>query len=167
MTAGSIEEIYLTDSAGEPMQRCVEVAAVAGRGLEGDRYLLGTGRFSPRDVCEVTLISAEGLELMKREFGVEVEAGQHRRNLVTRGVDLESLRDRRVAIGSSGVIVDYDRPRPPCGYLERITEPGMTKAMGRGGAGIAVRIVVGGVIREGDMLTILPGAEPRPLRRLP
>ncbi len=164
---GSIEEMYLTGSAGEPMQRCAEVVAIAGRGLEGDRYLLGTGRFSPRDVCEVTLISAEGLEIMKRDFGVAVGEGQHRRNWVTRGIDLESLRDRRIAIGGDGVVVEYDRPRPPCGYLQRITEPGMTKAMGRGGAGIAVRVIKGGVVREGDALTILPGAEARPRRRLP
>jgi len=165
--AGSIVEIYLTDAAGEPMQRRPEVVAVAGRGLEGDRYLLGTGRFSPRDVCEITLIAAEGLELMERDFSVEVGEGQHRRNLVTRGIDLESLRDRQISIGCDGVVVEYDRPRPPCGYLERITESGMTKAMGRGGAGIAVRVITGGVIREGDVLTILPGAEPRPLRHLP
>lgn len=167
MNAGSIEAIYLTDSAGEPMQRRSEVVAVAGRGLEGDRYLLGTGRFSPRDVCEVTLIAVEGLEVMERDFGVEVGEGQHRRNLVTRGIDLEELRDRRIAIGGDGVVVEYDRPRPPCGYLERITGPGMTRAMGRGGAGIGVRVIVGGVIREGDLLSILPGASARPRRRLP
>jgi len=167
MSLARVEEIYLTDSAGEAMQRRAEVVAIAGRGLEGDRYLLGTGRFSPRDVCELTLISAEGLELMQRDFGVSVGEGQHRRNLVTRGIDLESLRDRQISIGNDGVVVEYDRPRPPCGYLERITEPGMTRAMGNGGAGIAVRILKGGVIREGDALAILPGPESRPRRRLP
>ncbi len=42
----------------------------------------------------------------------------------------------------------------------------MTRAMGRG-AGIGVRVIVGGVIREGDELRMLPGVEVRRGLRLP
>lgn len=160
-----VEAIYVSPQAGAPMVRLEKVTAIAGRGLEGDRYLLGTGRFSPRDVCEVTLIAAEDLETMSADFGVSVSDGQHRRNLVMRGIDLEELHGRRFAIGDE-VVLEYDRPRPPCGYLQRITEPRMTRAMGRG-AGIGVRVIRGGILREGDGLSLLPGAAARPRRRLP
>ena len=166
MEAGpQLEAIYISPQAGAPMVRLGQVAAIAGCGLEGDRYLLGTGRFSPRDVCEVTLIAAEALEKMEADFGVAVSDGQHRRNLVLRGVDLDELNGHRFSIGGE-VVLEYDRPRPQCGYLQRITEPGMTRAMGRG-AGIAARVIEGGLIREGDAFHLLPGAAPRPRRRLP
>jgi MOSC domain-containing protein YiiM len=133
-------------------------------GLAGDRYLRGEGHYSPGDTCQVTLIEAEALERMEAKFGVHVSEGQHRRNVVTRGVAHAVLRGRRFAIGE--VMLEYDRPRPPCGYLQRITEPGMTRAMGEG-AGIGVRVLEGGVIREGDAVVLLPGESSRKLRRLP
>src|SRR6187401_1087445 len=112
------------------MERVAEVGAVVGQGLAGDRYLRGEGHYSSSDTCQVTLIEAEALERMQAKFGVQVSEGQHRRNVVTRGVALGELRGRRFAIGE--VVLEYDRPRPPCGYLQRITEPGMTRAMGEG-----------------------------------
>lgn len=40
---------------------------VAGRGIVGDRYYLGTGTYSPKpDVREVTLIEVEVLEAMEQ-----------------------------------------------------------------------------------------------------
>lgn len=147
------------------MIRCTGIEAVAGRGLKGDRYLLKTGRFSRGPLVEVTLITAEAVEKMTADFGVAVTEGQHRRNVVVRGVDLEALHGRRFSIGDR-VVMEYGQPRPPCGYLERITEQGMTRAMGRG-AGIGVKVIVGGEIREGDEVRLLPGAEVRRGLRLP
>ena len=162
---GTIEKAYLAGEAGAKMVRCAEVEAVAGRGLIGDRYLLGTGRFSRGPLVQVTMITAEALKKMKEHYGVSVAEGQHRRNLVTRGVELDSLHSRRFSIGNE-VVMEYHTPRPPCGYLERITEPKMTRAMGFG-AGIGLRVIVGGVIREGDEVRLLVGAAVRRARRLP
>lgn len=146
------------------MRRVSEVEAVAGSGLARDRYLLGTGYYSALDVCEVTLIEAEALERMEAEFGVRVDQGEHRRNLVTRGIFHAELQGRRFSVGE--VVLEYDRPRPPCAYLERITQPHMTRAMGEG-AGICARVIEGGIIHEGDPIELLPGPPSRPLRRLP
>lgn len=162
---GIVEEIYIAPEAGAEMVRHAEVEAVAGRGLVGDRYFLKTGRFSRGPLVEVTLIRAEALEKMATDFGVAVAEGQHRRNLVVRGVDLDALHGRRFSIGNQ-VVMEYGQPRPPCGYLERITEKGMTRAMGRG-AGIGVKVIAGGVIREGDAVCLLPGVEVRRGLRLP
>ena len=160
-----VEAIYIADVAGAGMRRLKEVVAVAKQGLAGDRYLRGEGHYSPmEDTCEVTLIEAEALERMGAKFGVHVGDGQHRRNIVTRGVVHAELRGRRFAVG--GVVMEFDRSRPPCGYLQRITEPGMTKAMGEG-AGICACILEGGVIREGDGILLLPGESSRRVRRLP
>lgn len=159
-----VEAIYLATQAGAKMLRVAEVEAVVGQGLAEDRYLRGTGYYSPRDVCQVTLIEAEALERMASLFGVQVSHGEHRRNIVTRGLAHAGLHGRRFAIGT--VVLEYDRPRPPCGYLERITEPRMTRAMGEG-PGICACVIVGGTIREGDEIELLSDPAPRPIRRLP
>lgn len=159
-----VEAIFIADRAGVAMQRTKEAEAITGHGLAHDRYLLGTGYYSPRDVCQVTLIEGEALERMTAKFGVPVSHGEHRRNLVTRGIAHVELRGRRFAIGE--VVLEYERPRPPCGYLERITVPRMTRAMGEG-AGICACVLGGGMIREGDRITLLPGTASRPIRRLP
>jgi MOSC domain-containing protein YiiM len=124
-----------------------EVEAVAGRGLCGDRYLTGQGYYSRADPCQVTLIEGEAFEIMQALYGVHVWCGEHRRNLVTYGVPLRDLAGWTFQIGEVEFV--YDRPRPPCGYLERITERGMTRALGEG-AGIGAKIKTSGWLREGD-----------------
>jgi MOSC domain-containing protein YiiM len=144
------------------MRRVAKAEAIAGEGLREDRYLLGTGYYSQLGgCCQVTLIAAEALERMREHFGVQVFEGQHRRNLVIRGLVLEELKDRRIRIGTA--LFAYAGPRPPCGYLERITEKGMTKAMGQG-AGICATVLESGVIREGDMIDVYP-LDPQQRRR--
>lgn len=159
-----VMQIYIAPIAGSPMMRLPEVEAVAGCGLAGDRYLLGTGYYTPKNVCQVTLIEEEALARMAADHGMAIMAGEHRRNLVTRGVRLPELRGRRFGIGAA--VFEYDRSRPPCGYLERLTQRGMTRAMGEG-AGICVSVLAGGLVREGDALVLLEEPATRRARFLP
>jgi len=157
-----IEAIFIAPAKGCPMQRVASVQAIAGKGLEGDRYALGTGYYSGRYDCEVTLIEGEVLDLIEAENGPLSCEGQHRRNLVTRGLSLRNMEGCRLRIGE--VLLEYHRPRPPCDYLQRLTQPGMTKALGPG-AGIGMSILNGGVLREGQEIEVVAGAIQK--RRLP
>jgi MOSC domain-containing protein YiiM len=103
------------------------------------------------DVCEITLIEGEKLDEIEQE-GLHVKNGEHRRNIITRGVDLESLRGTRFRIGE--VVLEYDRPRPPCKHIQDMTEPGMTRALRRRG-GICARVVEGGRLRLQDEIVAL------------
>ncbi len=151
--AGLVEEIYTTGKGSSPMQRVEEILAVAG-GLEGDRYKEGTGYWTRYgDVCEVTLIEGEDLDEIEKEAGLRVKNGEHRRNLVTRGMRLENLRGSRFQIGEA--VLEYDRPRPPCKHVQDITEPGMTRALRRRRGGICARVVEGGRIRSQDEIVVL------------
>src|SRR5688500_19914627 len=68
---GQVEGIFITTAAGRPMLRLETARAIAGSGLEGDRYALGTGFYSDgQSGRELTLIEAEDLERMERETGV-------------------------------------------------------------------------------------------------
>ena len=147
-----VERLFLVSQGSQPMVEQQQARAVAGCGLEGDRYCQRTGYWTDVDECQVTLIEAEALQTIQEDIGIQVNEGQHRRNLVTRGVRLETLRGQRFRIGDA--VLEYDRPRPPCAYIESITQPGMLRALlGRGG--ICARVIVSGVIKTGDEIVVL------------
>jgi MOSC domain-containing protein YiiM len=147
---GVVEEIYVAREGSAAVERVEEVRIIEGRGIEGDRYCEGTGFWTPYgDVCEVTLISSEDLDRIESELGIHVKNGEHRRNIITRGIRLEDLRGRRFRIGET--VLEYDRPRPPCRHVQDLTEPGMTRAL-KGRGGICARVIEGGMIRTQDAI---------------
>lgn len=151
--AGVVEKIFVTTQGGATMQSVEQVEAVVDGGLLGDRYQTHVGYYSGIDECEVTLIEGEALDDILRQTGIQVTQGEHRRNIVTRGIRLHELAGKRFVIG--GATLEYDRPRPPCHYLETITESSMTRALAGGRGGICVRVVKAGVIRVGDAIQVL------------
>ena len=151
---GFVEGIYVARGAGEPVERVGEVTAIEGCGLAGDRYCVGTGHWSRFGrVCQVTLIAAEDLDFIEKATGIRVRDGEHRRNVVLRGLNLGALRWRRFQIG--GATLEYVGPRSVCRYIERLTEPGMTQAL-KGRGGICVRVVESGPVRVHDKVDVLP-----------
>ena len=149
---GVIEKIFITGEGGAKMQPVEQVEAVAGKGLRGDRYAEKNGYWTHVDECEVTLIEAEDLEEIN-SAGLRVSDGEHRRNIVTRGIQLEGLHGQRFQIGEA--IFEFDRPRPPCTYIQGLTgQQGLTRALGRRG-GICARVVQGGAIKVSDIIKVL------------
>ena len=64
---GVLLHIHICEAASFEMEELTEARCVAGRGIEGDRYFLGTGTYSPKpDVREVTLFEIETLEALAR-----------------------------------------------------------------------------------------------------
>jgi MOSC domain-containing protein YiiM len=143
-----VEDIYVAETAGEPMQRRETVRAVAG-GLAGDRYCTGRGHYSPLDVCQVTLVQADALEAISERSHLDVTEGQHRRNIVVRGGDVHDLLDHRFSLGDA--LLEGTRPRPPCRYLERVTgQDGLLRALADGNGGICARVAEPGELSVGD-----------------
>ena len=149
---GMVEEMYVAAKGSAKMERVEEARTIEGCGIEGDRYCAGTGfwtRFG--DVCQVTLIEGEDLDFIEDELGIRVKNGEHRRNIITRGIRLDELRRKRFRVGE--VILEYDRPRPPCRHVQDLSEPGMTRAL-KGRGGICARVVKDGWIRAGDAIEV-------------
>lgn len=150
MPSGSVLAIHIARAASQPMASLAEALAVAGRGLDGDRYAAGTGFYSnkPEPGRHVTLIAAEALRDLERAAGIRLEPGEHRRNLVTAGVDLEALIGREFQVGH--VRLYGVKPCVPCVRIAELTgRPDLLQALvGRGG--LRTEIVRGGVIRVGD-----------------
>jgi len=149
---GIVEEIYIATKGSEPTTRVEEVEAVAGGGLRGDRYMERTGYWTGIDECQVTLIEGEAIDLISVQTEIKVTKGEHRRNIITRGIELDCLHGKQFTIGEAQF--EYDRPRPPCGYIQSITQTGMTRALSGGRGGICVRVVKSGVFRPGDSIEV-------------
>lgn len=158
-TAGIIECIFSCPVGSAGMVRLSEVEAVVGMGLAGDRYARRTGHWTGKDECQVTLVEGEALDAIARDTALSVHEGQHRRNLVTRGVRLDGLEGRRFWVGAA--LLAYERPRPPCRHVEQLSEPGLRKALtGRGG--ICARVLEGGLLKTGDPLMVAAPADGSP-----
>lgn len=149
-SSGRVEAVYIASSGGLPMQRLHEVEALEGLGLAGDRFVAGTSYWSGVDECQVTLIAGEDLDAITV---ADVSDGRHRRNIVTRGVDLQALAGRVFRVGE--VVLGFNRPRPPCRYIQTVSEPGMTRALGGRRGGICADVLKAGVIRTGDPIEIV------------
>jgi MOSC domain-containing protein YiiM len=125
-----------------------EAIAVAGRGLEGDRYFRAEGTFSDRggDGRDVTLIEAEAIERLALDDGIELGIGDSRRNVVTRGVSLNDLVGKRFRVGEAECL--GRRLAEPCTHLEQLTQPGVLKGLVHRG-GLRANIVRGGPVAVG------------------
>jgi MOSC domain-containing protein YiiM len=133
---GAVEGITLVvDSSGAT--RVVDaVDASAGGGLDGDYH------------SDLTLIASESLEGLRADTGIELTGEQSRRNVLTRGIDLNALVGRRFAVGDAEAVgVELAEP---CTKLQRISgERGVLRGLVHRG-GLRADVVSGGRIRVGD-----------------
>jgi hypothetical protein len=144
VAAGVVEGLLVAPGAESPLVRVDSVVAIAGRGLEGDRYADGRGTFSgPGRGYELTLVDAETLE----ELDITWERA--RRNVVTRGASLNALAGRRFRLGAVECI--GRRLAEPCAHLERVSGHGLLRPLVHRG-GLRADILVGGTVRVGDAL---------------
>jgi MOSC domain-containing protein YiiM len=152
---GEVAGIYVADAGGEPMRSLAEVRAIAGRGLEGDRYATRVGTYSskPAPGREVTLIESEAVEAAEREYGVRIDPGAARRNIVTSGVALNHLVGKEFRVGE--VTLKGIRLCEPCAHLASLTQKGALKALIHRG-GLRAEIVTEGMIHVGDEIQELP-----------
>lgn len=151
--SGRLVAIFTAPSAGEPLVARATCRAIAGEGLEGDRYAAKRGTFSRREGRgrQVTLIAREAIAVAN-DAGVVLEAHEPRRNLVTEGVDLGRLVGMTFTVGEAVLIGVRDCL--PCAYLEGLTRPGVRAALeGRGG--LRADVVRDGIVRVGDEIAVV------------
>ena len=153
MFQGKLVGIFLGQRKGEDLQPANHVEAVQGRGLVGDRYFLKEGTYSAKDGPdrEVTLIEAEALEGLAREYEITLQPTQTRRNLLTRGVPLNHLVGRTFTIGT--VVLRGIRLCEPCGHLEKLTLSGVTKGLIHRG-GLRAQVITGGLLELGAVVKL-------------
>jgi hypothetical protein len=151
--AGSVEALAVARSAGDPPRLLDTVRALAGMGLEGDRHVAGAGTFpSGMPGSALTLIEAEVCE----SFEPPLEPGEHRRNVVTRGIDLNRLVGHEFTIGDA--LCRGMRLCEPCTVVQRYAGRPLLRALVHRG-GLRADILRDGEIRVGDPVRSGPPGE--------
>ncbi len=150
----SLLAIYITPVSAAPMKEVSEVCAIEGRGLEGDRYADGKGKWTKAGAPDrhVTLIEAEALEALKRDYEIELPAGETRRNLLTQGVPLNHLVGKKFRVGEAEL--KGIKLCEPCSHLDKLAGKRVSKGLAHRG-GLRAQIVTGGVIKAGDEILVL------------
>jgi hypothetical protein len=143
-----VEAIYVSPAKTELPKAVEQATAVAGRGLDGDRYFYGVGTYSDypdQRGRELTLIEADVLE----RAGIDGTAA--RRNLVISGIALGALVDRRFRVGTVECL--GRRLCEPCDYLAQLTHPGVLRALAH--TGLRADILTDGPIGRGNTIELL------------
>lgn len=150
-----VVEIFIATSPTTPATSVDRARAIPGQGLEGDRYANGLGTFSKHPQQpdgELTLIQEEHIDDFAKGTGVPFAAGDARRNIVTSGIDLNTLVGREFTIGE--VLIRGLRLCEPCNYLAKQTSPEILRVLVHKG-GLRAQILREGEIRMGDKITEL------------
>lgn len=124
-----------------PMMECAEVRCVAGRGLEGDRFL----DFKLNYKGQVTFFAHEIYEELCGRFAVlDKPPSAFRRNVITRGADLGALIGMEFEI--QGVRFLGSSECSPCHWQDEAFAPG-TEAALKGRGGLRAKILTDGTLR--------------------
>jgi MOSC domain-containing protein YiiM len=145
--AGKVVEINISPEHEVLPQPVDRIRAVPGRGLEGDRnFYTGPGTQPERD-RELTLIATEALDFLASEHDIELTAAESRRNVATRGIDLNELEGKRFRVGN--VECEGIELCEPCNHLQGLTKPGVLRGLVHRG-GLRAAILSEGEISVGD-----------------
>lgn len=148
---GVVGAIVLRPARREPAVVVDTALARAGRGLEGDRASQRSHR-----TRQVTLIDAAVIERVGRQLGLgTIDPAILRRNLVVRGLDLDTVRRRWLCVGDA--VLEVTGPCDPCARMEEALGKGGLEALRDAGGLTAVvrragRISVGDEVRVVDLV---------------
>ena len=124
------------------------VELVAGQGIVGDRFF---GKVSKLNSA-VSFVAAEAVEEVAAELGLARDALDPvlmRRNIVTRGVDLNALRRERFTI-RQGDVLEFEAggETSPCAWMDWALAPGARDLL-RGRGGLRATPLTSGTLRVG------------------
>ena len=152
-----IEAIFVAKKSRQALQQTHAVQVVFGWGITGDRHFKKANKKGQN----ITFIEAEAVDEYNQLLGQAISPQQTRRNVITRGVDLNALVGVEFSIGGAkfkGVELCQ-----PCSVLGRLLEnqwvsrsQDIQAFLGRGG--LRADIISSGVVGVGMPLIISLGA---------
>jgi len=134
--AAKIEGIYVSRHSAAPIESKETARLIPGKGIEGDRYALGTGTYSAKFMSEpgknLTMVSLEGITEATERTGMtpfdKDNIGDYRRNIVLSGISAQALNNmvgHEVQIGKICRVFVHRRS-VPCKYREGASKrPGL------------------------------------------
>ncbi len=138
------------------MEYHTSIKAIQGIGLEGDRYALGTGAYSKSKrivIRHVSLIAIEAILEANKTTAVAFTLDETRRNLVTMGVDVNTLIGKIFGFGGDAVFKGIELC-DPCGRPSNLSgKPGFEEAYKDRG-GLRAEVLEGGIISVGNPIIL-------------
>ena len=129
-----IEEAYLESNAG----------------IVGDRYYNNFN--SPRE--QITLIEQEVIQDFEKKVGQKIDHKDFRRNVITEGIPLTKLINKKIQIGNE-VVLKIHEICEPCNYLQKKLKIDNLVKLLVNKSGVRAEIITSGKIRINDELIIL------------
>ena len=124
------------------------IECVAGRGIRGDRYF----DFKDDYKGQITFFSLEIFEELCGAFGLhDCAPAAARRNVITRGVDLNELIGREFEV--QGVCMYGTEESAPCYWMNGAFAPGAKEFL-KGRGGLRAKILSDGGLRSNS--TVIP-----------
>ena len=128
-------------SGENPLVECAKIHCVAGHGIEGDRFF----DYKEDYKGQITFFASEVFEDLCRKLGVNGKSpGVTRRNVITAGVDLNSLVGKEFEI--QGVRFEGMAECSPCYWMDEAIAPGAEKLLHARG-GLRAKILTDGILR--------------------
>jgi len=146
VSTGLVEGIFVAAENGELPRPVDSVRALAGKGLEGNRYFWADGGAPAGNA--LTLIATEALA----ESGLDITAAETRRNVLTSGIDVNALVGKHFRIGALecyGVELCE-----PCSHLQKLTGKDVLGTLVHR-AGLNADILADGEIAVGDAVVVI------------
>ncbi len=139
-------KIGITENNNKKVQDVNSIELVANKGIVGDRYFKD---FSD-PLSQLTLIESENIDYYNSKYNSNIDYLDFRRNIITKGINLNDLVDKKILIGNAEIeVIDLCRP---CRLLQdKLKKDNIIKEFLRRG-GIRCRILRSGSVRVGDLI---------------
>ena len=142
-------KLGITSSNNKKIEEVDSIKVLANKGVIGDRHFNDYND----PYCQLSLIESENIDYYNTKFGLNISYLDFRRNIVTKGIRLNDLVQKRIKIGSVTLeVIDLCRP---CRHLsEKLERNDIIKEFLRKG-GVRCQIINDGKISVGDQIKII------------
>ncbi len=142
-------KIGITDSNNKKIKKVNSIEVLANKGIVGDRHF---NDFND-PYCQLSLIESENIDYYNLKYGLNISYLDFRRNIVTKGIKLNTLIGKRISIGK--VLAEGIDLCRPCRHLSEIlNQENIIKEFLRKG-GLRCQILSSSHIYVGDKIKIM------------
>jgi len=142
-------KIGITDSNNKKIKKVNSIEVLANKGIVGDRHF---NDFND-PYCQLSLIESENIDYYNLKYGLNISYLDFRRNIVTKGIKLNTLIGKKISIGK--VLAEGIDLCRPCRHLSEIlNQENIIKEFLRKG-GLRCQILSSSHIYVGDKIKIM------------
>jgi MOSC domain-containing protein YiiM len=142
-------KLGVTNTNNKEIEEFDSIDVIAGKGIVGDRHFKDFND----PYCQLSLIESENIDYYNVKYGLNIPYVNFRRNIVTKGIQLNDLIGKKIKIGEVEIEgIDLCRP---CRHLtEMLGQDNILKEFLRKG-GLRCQILSSSNIKIGDSIKIL------------